>query len=58
MITVISANTTAEGLMYVPDYISFKPTAEQCKNCEFLFAGADRMLCIFASCHKKGDGQR
>lgn len=54
---MITTSTTSEGSKFIPDYISFKPTAEQCKNCEFLFAGADRMLCIFASCHKEGDEQ-
>ena len=51
---MITADTTSEGIKYIPDYLTFIPTAEQCKGCEWLFAGADRMLCVFTSCHKKG----
>jgi hypothetical protein len=49
---MIIADTTSSGAKYVPDYLTFIPTAERCKNCECLASGVDRMICVFSHCVK------
>ena len=49
---MLITETTASGTKFVPDYLTFIPTAEQCKNCKYLTIGSDRMICVFSHCMK------
>lgn len=49
---MLITETTASGTKFVPDYLTFIPTAEPCKNCKYLIKGADRMICAFSHCMK------
>lgn len=49
---VLITETTASGTKFVPNYLTFVPTAEQCQNCKYLTSGYDRMICVFSHCMK------
>lgn len=49
---MLITETTASGTEFVPDYLTFIPIAEPCKNCKYLIRGSDRMICVFSHCMK------